>query len=80
MWGSWAAAVALILLGWGVDQPSVGQLGIAAAAAAAALTVMRDNHRTRRQIYATAKRANDVHPSGADGGKIRHLVRPDDYV
>lgn len=47
---SWVTAPALIFAAWITDINELGQLGIVVSAAAATLTVLRDNQRTRRML------------------------------
>lgn len=46
----WIGAILLVPLGWVVGWYPLGQLGGLAAIVAGSLTVMRDNHRTRRML------------------------------
>lgn len=50
MYGLWGAAFVLIGTGGWFDESTLGQVGLALSALAAALTVMRDNQRTRRML------------------------------
>lgn len=59
MWTAWGIAFMLIGAGWSMSIPALGQTGLASSAAAAALTVMRDNQRTRRMIHANERRRVD---------------------
>jgi len=47
---TWTLAPTLIIVGWAIDVEALGQLGIVVSAAAASLTVIRDNQRTRRML------------------------------
>lgn len=69
---AWVAAFALIAAGWATDTVYVAHLGLATAGVAVALTIIRDNQRTRRQIYATHKRG------GGGGGNLLNFVRLED--
>lgn len=46
----WIAAPTLVIASWVADVSALGQMGIVIAAAAATLTVIRDNQRTRRLL------------------------------
>lgn len=50
MYGLWAGAIVAVAAGWGLGVWEIGQAGIVFAALAAALTVIRDNQRTRRML------------------------------
>lgn len=73
MYVAWIMAFGLIGLGWLVDVSYVAHLGLATCAAAVVLTLIRDNVRTRRHIYAVQKAA------GGGGGTVSEFVRRDDY-
>jgi hypothetical protein len=50
MYGLWVATVGLLGVGWVAHLVEMQNVGLGLAAAAAALTVMRDNQRTRRML------------------------------
>jgi hypothetical protein len=50
MYGLWVAVVALIGVGWLAHDAGLQNVGLGLSALAAALTVMRDNQRTRRML------------------------------
>jgi hypothetical protein len=50
MYGLWGVAFSLVGAGWMLEAAAVGQYGIVSSALAAAMTVMRDNQRTRRML------------------------------
>ena len=50
MYVVWTAAFGLIVAGWLLGSLELQNLGLALSALAAALTVMRDNQRTRRML------------------------------
>lgn len=50
MLGLWAVAFGMIGCSWALDMDGLGKIGLALSALAAALTVMRDNQRTRRML------------------------------
>lgn len=52
---AWAGTVSLILAGWVLDSDHLGLLGLAGSALAAALTIIRDNVRTRRMVRACTR-------------------------
>lgn len=55
MWAAWTISVGLVLVGWRIDEPSMGQTGIVFCAIGACLTVIRDNANTRRVVRAVAR-------------------------
>lgn len=52
--GSWGIALALVAVGWFMDEPSAGQVGIWFCGVAASLTIIRDNRKTRHAVRAAA--------------------------
>lgn len=74
-WALWAAGFGFILTGWIQQALYMGHLGLATVGAAVALTVVRDNARTRRQIRGLDRRQG----RGAGGGdSVREFVRRED--
>lgn len=59
-WLLWGLAFGLIAFGMASTAGSLGQLGLGFSAAAAALTVVRDNQQTRRLMRAIRSQDNDV--------------------
>jgi hypothetical protein len=55
MWFSWTSAWVGIVAGWYFDEETLGQAGLMCSALAAAVTVMRDNAKTRRVIRASTR-------------------------
>ena len=55
MWSLWIGAFGLIAAGW-IGGQELQNLGLALSALAAALTVMRDNQRTRRMLRREGER------------------------
>jgi hypothetical protein len=56
MYAFWVTGFGMIAVAWVLEHMALGQLGVGVIIAAGALTVVRDNMRTRRQIAAIAKR------------------------
>jgi hypothetical protein len=50
MYGLWAAAIGMLAVGWILYVVEIQNVGLGLSALAAALTVMRDNQRTRRML------------------------------
>lgn len=56
MYGLWATVVGLIGAGWARHDLQLDAVGLALSALAAALTIIRDNARTRRMLARPGER------------------------
>lgn len=55
MWGLWTVGIGLVSISAWADDSELGLVGIAVVIVAASLTVLRDNHRTRRVVRACVR-------------------------
>jgi hypothetical protein len=59
-WLMWALAFGLIAFSLSGHDAAIGQLGLGLSAAAAAMTIIRDNQRTRRMVRTMRGLDDDV--------------------